>query len=76
MRARRPMPARPREGMRPGEGRRPRRLAGGESGAGKAADAAGKAFGYLREREHRSHTATVVRVWTESGRVLQLKLRD
>ena len=45
VRARRPAPARPREGVRPGEGRRARRPAGGEAGAGKAAGAAGKARG-------------------------------
>ena len=45
VRARRPSPARPREGVRPGEGRRARRLAGGEGGRGKAAGGGGKARG-------------------------------
>src|ERR1700722_12742206 len=44
-RARRPVPAWPREGVRPGEGRRARRLAGGEAGAGKAGGGGGKARG-------------------------------
>ena len=42
VRARRPVPARPREGVRPGEGRRARRLAGGEGRRGKAAGGGGK----------------------------------
>ena len=45
VRAPRPVPARPREGVRPGEGRRARRLADGEGRRGKAAGAAGKAQG-------------------------------
>ena len=40
VRARRPVPARPREGVRPGEGRRARRLAGGEGRRGKGGGAA------------------------------------
>jgi hypothetical protein len=43
--ARRPAPARPREGVRPGEGGRARRPAGGEAGAGKAVGGGGKAQG-------------------------------
>jgi hypothetical protein len=40
-----PRPSGPREGVRPGEGRRARRLAGARAGAGKAAGVAGKARG-------------------------------
>jgi hypothetical protein len=42
VRARRPVPARLREGVRPGEDRRARQRAGGTGGAGKAAGGGGK----------------------------------
>ena len=45
VRARRPVPARPREGVRPAEEERARRLAGGEGGRGKAAADDGKGDG-------------------------------
>lgn len=45
VRARWPAPARPSEGVRPGEGGRARSLAGGAGRRGKAAGAAGKARG-------------------------------
>jgi len=45
VRARLPAPARPRKGVRPGEGRRARWLAAARAGAGKAVGGGGKARG-------------------------------